>query len=149
MKVKCLLTRHCRPGNVLWNATACNEAEQGGSEEALRHFRGASRSNWSCDGSFPVLGIRWAVSGSFVFLYRIKEKTCHRVYVYQVVQPKAETRPLSIEMNLPKDGEDLETVKHLKMIGSSQLSGLRIQCCCELWCRSQTRLRCDVAVAVV
>ena len=27
-------------------------------------------------------------------------------------------------------------------------SGLRIQCCCELWCRSQMRLRSGVAVAV-
>ena len=29
------------------------------------------------------------------------------------------------------------------------LSGLRIRHCCELWCRSQTRLRCYIAVAVV
>ena len=28
------------------------------------------------------------------------------------------------------------------------LSKLRIQCCCELWCRSQTRLRTVIAVAV-
>ena len=28
------------------------------------------------------------------------------------------------------------------------LSGLRIQCCHELWCRSQTRLRSGIAVAV-
>ena len=27
--------------------------------------------------------------------------------------------------------------------------GLRIQCCCELWCRLQIRLRSRVAVAVV
>ena len=27
--------------------------------------------------------------------------------------------------------------------------GLRIQCCCELWCWSQTLLLSDVAVAVV
>ena len=31
----------------------------------------------------------------------------------------------------------------------ASLSGLRIQCCRELWCRSQTRLRSCVAVAVV
>ena len=29
------------------------------------------------------------------------------------------------------------------------LSGLRIWHCCELWCRSQTRIRSQVAVAVV
>ena len=29
------------------------------------------------------------------------------------------------------------------------LSGLRIQRCCELWCRLQMRLRSGVAVAVV
>uniref|UniRef100_A0A4X1UFB8 Uncharacterized protein n=1 Tax=Sus scrofa TaxID=9823 RepID=A0A4X1UFB8_PIG len=29
------------------------------------------------------------------------------------------------------------------------LSGLRIWCCCELWCRSQTRLGSQVAVAVM
>ena len=29
------------------------------------------------------------------------------------------------------------------------LSGLRIRCCCELWCRSQTQLGSSVAVAVV
>ena len=28
------------------------------------------------------------------------------------------------------------------------LSGLRIQCCCELWCRSQIRLGSGIAVAV-
>ena len=31
----------------------------------------------------------------------------------------------------------------------SLLSGLKIRCCCELWCRSQMRLRSGVAVAVV
>ena len=31
----------------------------------------------------------------------------------------------------------------------ASLSGLRIQHCCELWCKSQTRLRSGVAVAVV
>ena len=30
----------------------------------------------------------------------------------------------------------------------ASLSGLRIPCCCELWCRSQMRLGSDVAVAV-
>ena len=30
----------------------------------------------------------------------------------------------------------------------ASLSGLRIQCCCELWCRSQTWLRSRVAVAL-
>ena len=29
------------------------------------------------------------------------------------------------------------------------LSGLRIQCCHEMWCRSQMQLRSDIAVAVV
>ena len=29
------------------------------------------------------------------------------------------------------------------------LGGLRIQCCCKLWCRSQTQLRSHIAVAVV
>ena len=29
------------------------------------------------------------------------------------------------------------------------ISGLRIQCCCELWCRLQMQLRSRVAVAVV
>ena len=29
------------------------------------------------------------------------------------------------------------------------LSRLRIQCCCELWCRSQTQLGSGIAVAVV
>ena len=29
------------------------------------------------------------------------------------------------------------------------LSGLRIRCCCELWCGSQTWLRSGVAMAVV
>ena len=29
------------------------------------------------------------------------------------------------------------------------LSGLRSPCCCELWCRSQTRLGSGIAVAVV
>ena len=31
----------------------------------------------------------------------------------------------------------------------SELSGLRIWCCCELWCRLQMRLGSCVAVAVV
>ena len=31
----------------------------------------------------------------------------------------------------------------------TSLSGLRIPCCCELWCRLQTRLGCRVAVAMV
>ena len=31
----------------------------------------------------------------------------------------------------------------------ASISGLRIQCCRELWCRSQTWLGSDVAVAVV
>ena len=31
----------------------------------------------------------------------------------------------------------------------ASLSGLRIQHCRELWCTSQTRLRSDIAVAVV
>ena len=31
----------------------------------------------------------------------------------------------------------------------ASLSGLRIQCCHELWCRSQTWLRSSIAVAVV
>ena len=31
----------------------------------------------------------------------------------------------------------------------ASLSGLRIRCCCELWCRSQTRLGSGIAVAVV
>ena len=30
----------------------------------------------------------------------------------------------------------------------ASLSGLSIECCCELWCRSQTQLRSGVAVAV-
>ena len=28
-------------------------------------------------------------------------------------------------------------------------SGLRVQCCCELWCSLQTQLRSGIAVAVV
>ena len=35
----------------------------------------------------------------------------------------------------------------LRVRSLASLSGLRIQCCCELWCRSQTRLRFGVAVA--
>ena len=31
----------------------------------------------------------------------------------------------------------------------ASLSGLRVQCCCELWCRSKTWLRSGIAVAVV
>ena len=30
----------------------------------------------------------------------------------------------------------------------ASLSGLRIQCCCELWCRSQKRLGSGIAVAL-
>ena len=30
-----------------------------------------------------------------------------------------------------------------------RLSGLRIRCCSKLWCRSQTRLKSDIAMAVV
>ena len=37
----------------------------------------------------------------------------------------------------------------LKVRSLALLSGSRIQCCCELWCRSQTQLGSDVAVAVV
>ena len=37
----------------------------------------------------------------------------------------------------------------LRIQSLALLSGLRIRCCCELWCRSQMRLRSDVAVAVV
>ena len=42
------------------------------------------------------------------------------------------------EMNLTSIHEDV-----------ALLSGLRIQRCCELWCRSQTWLRACIAVAVV
>ena len=45
------------------------------------------------------------------------------------------------EINLTSIHEDACSIP-------SYLSGLRIQSCCELWCRSQTRLRCHVAVAV-
>jgi len=37
----------------------------------------------------------------------------------------------------------------LRVPSLASLSGLRIQCCCELWCRSQMRLILDDAVAVV
>ena len=36
----------------------------------------------------------------------------------------------------------------LRVRSLASLSGLRIQRCCELWCRSKTRLRSGVAVAV-
>ena len=36
----------------------------------------------------------------------------------------------------------------LRVQSLASLSGLRIQCCPELWCRSQTQLGSDVAVAV-
>ena len=42
----------------------------------------------------------------------------------------------------------LGTVR-LRVRSLAPLSGLRIQRCCELWCRSQTRLRSCVAGAVV
>ena len=35
------------------------------------------------------------------------------------------------------------------LIPLASFSGLRIQCCCELWCRSQTQLRSCVVVAMV
>ena len=42
----------------------------------------------------------------------------------------------------------LGTVR-LRVRSLASLSGLRIPCCRELWCRSQTRLRSGVAMAVV
>ena len=36
----------------------------------------------------------------------------------------------------------------LQVPSLASLSGLRIWCCCELWCRSQMRLRSGIAVAV-
>ena len=45
-------------------------------------------------------------------------------------------------MNLTSIHEDSSLILGL-------LSGLRIQCCCELWCRSQTCLRSCTSVAVV
>ena len=37
----------------------------------------------------------------------------------------------------------------LQVLSLASLSGLKIRCCHELWCRSQTWLGSDVAVAVV
>ena len=37
----------------------------------------------------------------------------------------------------------------LQVQSLASLSGLRIRCCRELWCRLQTRLRSGIAVAVV
>ena len=48
----------------------------------------------------------------------------------------------SAEMNLASIHEDSGSIP-------ASLTRLRIQGCRELWCRSQTRLRSDVAVAVV
>ena len=45
-------------------------------------------------------------------------------------------------MNLTSIHEDAGLIQAL-------FSGLRIPCCCALWCRSQTRLRSYVAVALV
>ena len=36
----------------------------------------------------------------------------------------------------------------LQVLSLASLSGLKIRCCHELWCRSQTQLRSGVAVAV-
>ena len=37
----------------------------------------------------------------------------------------------------------------MKVSSLASLSELRIQCCCELWCRLHTQLRSGIAVAVV
>ena len=37
----------------------------------------------------------------------------------------------------------------LQVQSLASLSGLRIQCCRELWCRLQTQLRSDIAVAMM
>ena len=47
----------------------------------------------------------------------------------------------SVEMNLISIHEDAGSIP-------SSLSGLRIQCCRELWCRLQMRLRSGIAVTV-
>ena len=39
--------------------------------------------------------------------------------------------------------------KRLRVQSLASLSGLRIRCCCELWCRSQTQLGSGIAVALV
>ena len=36
----------------------------------------------------------------------------------------------------------------MRVLSLASLSGLRIYCCCELWCRSQTQLGSHIAVAV-
>ena len=48
----------------------------------------------------------------------------------------------SVEMNLTNN-------MRTQVQSLAALSGLRIWHCCELWCNSQTKLRSDVAVAVV
>ena len=50
----------------------------------------------------------------------------------------------SAETNLTSAHEDLGSIP-----GLVQLSGLGIQCCCELWCSLQMQLRSHIAVVVV
>ena len=56
-------------------------------------------------------------------------------------QPAGSSHPGAAETNPIRIHED--EVRSL-----ASLSGLRIRHCCELWCRSQTKLRSYVAVAV-
>ena len=57
----------------------------------------------------------------------------------------------SLHLVIPKDLLTSLTGNHEvagSIPGLAQLSGLRIRRCCELWCRSQTRLGSGVAVAL-
>ena len=56
----------------------------------------------------------------------------------------------TVEMNLTRNHEVVGSIPGLTQWVRSlaSLGGLRIQHCCELWCRSQTWLGFDVAVAV-
>ena len=54
-------------------------------------------------------------------------------------------------LGVPVMAQQLTNLISLRMRVRSlaSLSGLRIQCCCELWCRLQMQLGCHAAVALV
>ena len=53
-----------------------------------------------------------------------------------------------VPLMVPQKRIQLGTMR-LRVRSLASLSGLRIQCSCELWCRSQTPFRSGIAVAVV
>ena len=87
------------------------------------------------------------IGGIFVIYCETTKENCRMMCVcYDLIfvenkQTNRRSHHGSAETNLISIHRDAGSI-------SGSLSGLRIWCCCDLWCRSQMRLRSGIAVAV-